>query len=549
MNLIRTRLIVAFSLLLPASLAPPITADQITVEAPITAVTMYRNGGAIVTRSGNFALPAGNHNVTISGLTEDMDDEYGVRAQFTSGGALVSQVRLEEKFSSEVISEAQKAISVQINALIARNTADRASLDALKIQLDFIEKLGANAGNKAVEGNSDPDTLFAALQKSLEFVRINSGSIVAERTKLNAAILARDREILALNRQLEQTGSERKSFIDANLAVSNDVDSTVTLDLSYMVEDAEWSVETDANLDSTAGSTSVRLFANVSQQTGENWTNVPLKLSTTTPSTDIENYKPDPVYLNLTDPNQPRPRRASERKEFQALTPASDRRLEEVVVTGTKRQFNNTNFDAEFIINQPVTLASDGSEQRFLVSITNADAAVVLRTTPRQDRTAYVYADTELKGFPYLTSPSVSLTRDGTFVGNGEWPDLQPKSPLELPFGATDQIKVEVISLPSEDGGSGIFSKRVNREERTQFRITNNNAVPVTMEVFDRVPNSKHEDLKIERLKGSTNPTASNIGQQPGVVMWRKSLQPGDVWEINQWYKISYPEGKRLVNG
>lgn len=543
MNFNRTLIALAFALLLPTAFIQLAIAEDITVDAPISAVTMYRNGGAIVTRTGSFTLPAGNHNVIIDGLTENMEDDYGVRAQFTAGGALVSQVRLVEKFSGQVISEAQKAINAQIEALIAQNTADRATLDSLKIQLDFIEKLGTNAGNKMVEGNADPDTLFAALQKSLEFVRTNSGSIVAERTALNEAIRVRDQEILALERQLAQTGSERKSFIDANLAVSNAAASTVTLQLSYMVDDAAWSVETDASLNSAAKTASVRLFANVSQQTGEDWADVPLTLSTTTPSTNIHNNKPRPIYMNLMDPQEIRLRAQSLQRQESA--PSYD--MEEVVVTGSKQRFNNTSFDAEFIIDQPVTLASDGSEQRFLVSMATANTAVVLRATPRQSRTAYVYADAELDGFPYLTRPAVSLTRDGTFVGNGQWPDLQPKSPLELPFGSTDRVKIETITLPSEDGGSGVFRKRVNKEERQQFRITNNNSIAVTIEVFDRIPTSRHEDLEVERLSGSTEPTANDVGGQPGVMMWRKTLAAGEVWAINNWYKISYPEDKRLT--
>ncbi len=539
----RARLFFVFSILLTGSLAQPTLADNISVEAPISAVTMYRGNGAIVTRTASFTLPEGNHTVMIAGLTEDMNEDYGVRARFTNVSALVSQVRLEEKFSSAVVAETQKALIAQIRALEDQNAADQATLESLRIQLAFIEKMSSNAGNKAMEGSADPDVLFAALQKSLEFVRTNSGSLVAERTALRAAVSVRNTEIQALRRELEQTGSQRKATIDANIAVSNASAGPVTLELTYMVEDAEWSVETEASLDSAASSTSVRLFANVSQQTGEDWANVPLKLSTTTPSTDIENFKPNPEYWNITDKNQPRFERLKTQDAMLREMPD----IEEVVVTASRIRFNNTSFDAEFVIDQSVSLASDGSEQRFLVSTSTADTTVVLRTTPRQDHTAYVYGDTELDGFPYLTEPAVSLTRDGTYVGNGTWPDLQPKTMLELPFGATDRVKIETITLPSEDGDSGVFRKRVNREERLQFRITNNNSVPITMEVFDRIPNSKHEDLKIEALSGSTNPTVRNVAEQPGVIMWRKTIAPGEVWAINNWYKISYPEDKRLT--
>ena len=540
----RLRLFFVFSIFLAGSLAPPLLADDISVAAPISAVTMYRGNGAIVTRTASFTLPAGDHTVLIKGLTKDLNGDYGVRARFTNGNALVSQVRLEEKFSSEVVAEAQKALIAQIQTLEAQNAADRATLDALKMQLEFIEKLSASAGSEAMAGNADPDILFAALQKSLEFVRTNSGSIVAERTTVTAAVKARDAEIQALTSKLRQTGSQRKTLIDANIAVSNSSTTPATLELTYMVRNTGWAVETEANLDSAAASASVRLFANVNQRTGEDWTNVSLRLSTTTPSTNIKNYRPRPVYMNLEVPN-PQADMSKMLNSVREGRITSD--VEEVIVTGSRIKVNETNFDAEFVLDQPISMPSDGSEQRFLVSTATANTVVVLRVTPRHNRTAYVYADAELDGFPYLTTPAVSLTRDGTYVGSGRWPDLQPRTALKLPFGATDRVKIEAITLPSEDGGSGIFRKRVNQEERLQFRITNNNSVPVTMEVFDRIPNSQHEDLKVEQLSGSTNPTARDVDEQPGVIMWRKTLAPGEVWAINNLYKISYPEGKRLT--
>ncbi len=522
--------------------APNAMADTFDITAPISAVTLYRDGGAVVTRRATVSLPAGNHTLEIDGLTRDLDEGFGVRARFIENNSSIAQVHLREKFSDAVVSDAQAALASQIAALESENGGDRASIEAINIQLRFVEKLGSSTGDKIAATASSTDAIFDAMQKSLAFVRTNSAELISERRALETAVSKRTDRITALRRQLNQTGETRTSENQVSLNINSAGAGQTTLELSYMVNDAEWSVETEADLNSDTGEVKTRLYALVSQQSGEDWNSVPLKLSTSSPSRNISHYKPLPEYLNLQDPrNRPLPMQTRKLASEAAFD------TEEIVVTGSRIRYDQTRFDAAFSIDNSTTVDADGSVERFLVEQTLTNANVILRATPRISPEAYVYADATLTEFPYLRTPSVSLTRDGTYVGNAIWPDLKPDTVLELPFGSLERVSIETVTLPSEDGDSGIFNKRMNREEKKQFRITNGNDAAVTMEIFGLLPNSMNEDLKVERLRGSTAPTETDIGGQPGVIMWRKTLAPGEAWEINHWYKVSFPENKQLV--
>lgn len=534
-----------FATLMVTVSAPSLWAADIDLSTKISGVKLYRDSGAVVTRTGELSVPAGSHTITIKDLPSDIDEDYGLRTRFVGANGTITQVRLDEQFTDRATSDAQKAIILQIEELETKVIQDQAAIEALSIQLRFIESMGNRTSDKAL-ASDDADAAFATLEKTLAFVANNSGKIINERSRLNKTITDTSARIRALRQELQQTGNERESYTEVTIALSKATSNDATLEISYLVEDAGWSITTEANLDTVTKRTNLDLYALVSQQSGEDWSNVPLVLSTTAPSTEIQNTKPDPIYFNLMEPRK---------IPVMSMTKMSARMeqdgygLEEVVVTGTQRtSYFDSSFDGEFRIGTPATVSADGSEQRFLISNAQTDAAIILRASPSFDTTTYVYADTVLNEFPTIIRPQVNVTRDGTYVGRGEWPTLRDSDTLELPFGASDRIDIELVTLPSNDGDSGIFNKKVRQEEKKQFRITNKNSTSVMMEVFDRLPNSMNEDLEIETIRGTTAPTEIDIDDQPGVVMWRKTIAPGETWVINHWYRITYPEGLQLVN-
>jgi uncharacterized protein (TIGR02231 family) len=525
--------------------APALWAAEVDLNTEISDVKLYRNGGAVITRLGELTVAQGSHTVTIKDLPSDINKEYGVRAQLISAEGTITQVKLDEQFTDRVTSDAQKTLSRQIDELEEKVTQDQAKIESLNIQLRFIESMGNRASDNAF-ANGNADTAFATLEKTLGFVTEKSGKIITERSRLTKTISETTAHIRALRQELQQTGNERESYTEATITLSKAASSPALLEVSYMVKGGGWSVTTEANLNTVSNSTNINLYALVSQQSGEDWTNIPLTLSTTMPSMGIHHTNPEPTYFNLVDAPQ-----ASDMSmiRLKSSIQQDQYRLESFAVIGPgQTEYSENNFDGEFIIGTPATVEADGSQQRFLISSANSDAEVILRTTPSQDLSAYVYADTTLEEFPTIINPSVSVTRDGTYVGRGQWPTLRDGETLELPFGASDRIDVNMVTLPSNDGDSGIFNKKVREEEKKQFKITNNNSVPVTLEVFDRLPNSMNEDLEIEAIRGTTTPTETNIDDQPGVIMWRKTVAPGETWVINHWYRITYPEGQRLIN-
>ena len=98
------------------------------------------------------------------------------------------------------------------------------------------------------------------------------------------------------------------------------------------------------------------------------------------------------------------------------------------------------------------------------------DPALTVRTVPKRDEKAYLYAKlTIARGTPILPGP-VSLFRDATFVGNGRLPLLAPGEEHELGFGVDDAVRVRHAIAEEKRGESGIITS--SKTDTRNYRIT-----------------------------------------------------------------------------
>ena len=78
------------------------------------------------------------------------------------------------------------------------------------------------------------------------------------------------------------------------------------------------------------------------------------------------------------------------------------------------------------------------------------------------------------------------------------------------------------------------------------YEITNRRGSAATVEVIDRYPVAAHEDVEVTVPDDATPPTERDVEDQPGVILWRKDLGPGQSWRIDHQYLVSYPADKRI---
>jgi len=529
-------------LLLSTSLyAGPARADNFDAAAPIEHVVVYRNGGAMVTRRGTVRLPVGEHTISVDRLPDFLDKDDAPIANLPAASALLQNLTLATGYSVKPSSTQQKDLNAQIEAVQQQMLGLKNSIQAKNMQLSFIRSL-----NKRQEDGGDAVINVDDWGKALAFVGEQSAEILTAVQALEKTYADQEKQRRALQRELKATGAVRQDFTKAEITLKNEAEGDVAFELTYFVEDAEWSLDVAARLNTTANKLFVRSGAVISQDSGEDWTNISLALSNHQPSDELGDIYQEAKILTLVDPKRYR-RELSRSNDTFAPAP----NLEEIVVTGSRKvqsqvEQKRTRFDRLYEINGKISIPSTDEQEHVPLGSAASDTKLVVRSLPATDRTGYLFVDTRFSNLESVRDIEATLSRDGHYVGQGSWPDLENGTDLKLPYGADPAVEITYIEQAPDDGKKGFISRSNVKESRFLIGVTNHHSEAVTVEIFDQTPVSGHEDIEVRTIDGATRPTEIDMDGKEGLQMWRKNLAPGETWEIKHRYRVTYPSGSAL---
>jgi uncharacterized protein (TIGR02231 family) len=555
-------------LVLPA-LAAGAQAADIKATSKIDAVTVFPTG-AELTRIGKVRLEAGDHVLMFADLPARAIPS-SIRVEGKATGRLeigsVDSRRMFVPRSDDAIAATERK---RVEDAIEKLKDERATLQAA---VQAAEAQKALIGNLAQLPNRPAPANGAAAQPDWGqlFGLIGQRFAEAQKAVLETQVKVRevDRQIKDLEGKLaslapaQEERTEVKIFVNAGGALEADIA------IRYQVGAASWVPFYDARLATGTKAQAPKLQlvrrASIQQRTGENWDNVALALSTTRPGAGTAAPELQTMTVDYEPDAPPRPAplaggasRSAARDtmaEAAAQQPAEGRlraksaaapepQKAEEVRAGVEVQ----GFQAIYSIAGRVTVPTTGEAKRVQIDEAQLDPALTVRTVPKQDQKAYLYAKaTMAKGTPILAG-QVSLFRDATFVGNGRLPQLAPGEEHELGFGIDDSVRVRHATAEEKRAESGIITS--SKTDTRNYKITVKNLHPraIQVAVIDQVPVSQNADIKVEVL-GKTAPTKRDLDDKRGVLAWEMSLQPDEEKAIEFGYRVTWPAAKRILYG
>jgi uncharacterized protein (TIGR02231 family) len=203
-------------------------------------------------------------------------------------------------------------------------------------------------------------------------------------------------------------------------------------------------------------------------------------------------------------------------------------------------------FQAIYGVPGRVVVPQTGETKRVQLMEEAIEPALSVRTVPKLDAKAYLYAKLVLPKSSAVLPGPVSLFRDGTFVGTGRLPLLAAGEEHELGFGADDAIRVKHAIVDDKRGEKGLIS--ASKTDTRNFKITVKNlherAMAVT--VFDHIPVSQQQDIKVT-LNAKPAPTKADVDDKRGVVAWESKLDPDQEQTIEFGYQVVWPGAKAIT--
>jgi uncharacterized protein (TIGR02231 family) len=329
-----------------------------------------------------------------------------------------------------------------------------------------------------------------------------------------------------------------------------------TLHVRYQVRDTRWRPSYRASLDAATSVMRLERQAELVQGSGEDWTNVALRLSTGGVRRAPEGRLPSTWSLDLFEPSRQRSKFAGAYAPEMAMSapmnaPASPLVMEARVPAPSDRDDTpvptvavaETAYETEFALSQPVSLPSDGQAHTLTIETRAMDMHLHVRTVPREQAVAWIVAEGP-RPEGVWPAGTLQLWRDGRRVGATAWqPDATAR--FSLPFGRDDRVRVEVERPATMTAGSGLFGSRTERRWGTVFTITNQHTTPIELEVLDATPVATNEKVKVTGTF-APEPAERRWHQQDGVAAWTAKLAPQQSQKIAETFAVTWPSDAAL---
>lgn len=559
-------------LVLPAFLSTA-HAAEVKGSSRIDAVTVFPSG-AEITRVGKVKLERGDHVILFTDLPARAVHS-SIRVEGKATGALVigsvdSRRTFVPRTDDAIAATERKRVEDAIEKLKDDKAVLQTAAQAAEMQKTLIGNLAQLPTRPApANGAAAPQPDWTQL-----FGLIGDRLAEAQKAILDTQIKVRtvDRQIKDLEGKLASLAPAQEERTEVKVFVNAGGPLDAEMTIRYQVGSASWVPFYDARLATGTKAQAPKLQlvrrASIQQRSGESWDDVALALSTTRPGAGTTAPELQPVTIDY-EPDAPPPRPVaapamSRTMSREAAAPAGGRgdgdesqgqlRAKSAAAAEPQQaeerfaKVETQAFQAVYAIPGRVTVPATGEAKRVQIDESQLDPALAVRTVPKRDQKAFLYAKvTVARGTPILPG-QVSLFRDNTFVGNGRLPLLAPGEEHELGFGVDDAVRVRHAIAEEKRAETGLITS--SKTDTRSYRITvkNLHERPIPVTVIDQIPVSQNADIKIE-LQAKTAPTRRDMEDKRGLLAWDTELKPDEEKTIEFGYRVTWPAAKKITYG
>jgi uncharacterized protein (TIGR02231 family) len=532
-----------------APVATPVAVDPkpLAATATITAVTLYQ-GRAAVTRSATPSVAPGIWEVRFDDLPALVDRD-SLQATVAAPAKLLD-VRYEESQSAEDLSKNPDGIALRkeietIERSIALATARVETIASSIKVLDSIATRLSEAASKGLGTDAlDPAKLAAQIAALAE----QRDTLAKESIGVQAEVKSMHERRAAAAARLAQLGGEVRTSRSGviTLAMAADTPTPVALQLTYLVGGATWVPSYGIRAASDLSGLQVEYDAVIRQRTGERWENVALTLSTAQPARAAQPVELVPLYVDLSyDGFAERDGVVPSKAPPPPPTAKPMYSLADGAGSDTNGGMSGAMLDAElaareatvvqnataatFTLPRTVTLVSDAQrDQKTRIDSISLKPTYTYVTRPAVDAAAYLRGTVRNESQYQLLAGQARVFLGGDSVGVTTIEDIAPGGEFELWFGADKRIDVERKLIARNTSTSGLLSKSDDIEWQYRVTLKNMIAAPTSIEVWDRMPVSRNEEITVTLREVSpalaTDKKYETNERKQGLLKWSLTL-------------------------
>ncbi|WP_138990390.1 DUF4139 domain-containing protein [Larkinella sp. C7] len=516
--------------------------DEQRVSSTIQHVTVFLNRAQINAQARATLIP-GTTRLIIENASAQTDPQ-SIQVS-GKGDAVIQGVQFRTNFLTKVTKPASLQ-RLEDSLRIARDT-----FDGLNLQKEVLEneKKMVLANQKV---GAEKGTVVDDVEDMADFFRTRLTDIGKKLLALEKLVKTQKEKVDRLEGQVKEQHAKRERPVgEIEVTLSAKARTAVDLDVSYVVDNAGWVPFYDIRVRDTKSPATLAYKANVYQNTGFDWQNVRLTLSTSNPALPGTQPQLETQFVSFYEP-RPIPAMAPAQVKMQLrkadASPGGAAREEaapaaDLATTADFTQVSEQPTSVNFEISTPYTILSNNRPQVVAIQTGEVPATYRYTATPKVESDAFLIAT--LSGWEKLNllNGTARTYFEGTYVGESQVNLQQAGDTLTLGLGRDKKIIVKRDKTQDFSSRKGL-SSAVRDSYSYKITVRNTKSEPVNLTLYDQIPVSTDNRIEVE-LDDSAG-AERNI--ETGRLTWNLSLKPNESRDLLFKYTIKYPKGKQLVN-
>jgi len=512
------------------------------VDSKIDNVTVFLNG-AQVSRKATIQVPKGTTDLVFHDVSTSVNPQsIQVTTDFDITVLSVNhQINyIEEPSKRDDITK----LDTQLKALREKQNYETAMLQVYQQEENMLIK------NQAIGGNN---VLLKALdlKEAMDFQRARMTEVKNKQLEINQRITNYNQDITKVQQQLDELNAHNnKASGEIVVTVVAKEAGVANMGISYVVNNAGWYPSYDLRVTDISKPMYLKYKANVYQNSGEDWSNVKLNISSGNPKES--GTKPTLYVWNLEDntkatgnldeivvvgygtqrkDEEMAPRSMKIKGAASLSAPAS---IPKAIVTEGQTAF-------QFEIEQPYNIPSDGKQHTVDVQEKTINAIYEYFCIPKKDKDVFLTA--RITGWEDLNllNGDANLYYEGTYLGKALLDTRNTQDTLEVSLGRDKNIIVNRTKL-KDFSKNQVFGSNKTDERSWEISIRNKKQQPISITIEDQFPTSTNKDIVVD--KG--NYKEGSLDETTNMITWRLKIDPAKEKKIGFNYSVKSPKSLPL---
>lgn len=516
----------------------PDFAQERPVESNITGVTVFLNK-AQVARKVKTRMEAGKVDLVLGRLTSQIDVQ-SIQVSGKGNFMIIATSHRQNYLNEFFMPKSLRILKDSVAYLGQQLVIEENEKDILNKEEQLL------LANQKIGGNNQNITV-AELRAMADFYRSRLSEIAIAKRKADRTIAKAQERVAILQQAInEKTASYSRNTSEIVVSVSADAPATVELTINYVVSAAGWYPFYDLRAIDTQSPVRLHYKANVYQETGEEWENVKLVLSTANPT--IGATKPDlyPWYLNFYQNNYPYgSRKDAPAAGFMAPMMEAQKSVWEDSVARSASDVVSTvqtSLNTEFVIDLPYTVHSGNKPTAVSIRDYSMKAEYIYSVAPKLDNDAFLLARaTGWEEFNLLPGEA-NVFFEGTFVGRSYIDPNTTRDTLDVSLGRDKRVVVQRERVKEFN-----TKRLIGTNQREQFAyeisVRNTKSESVRIVIEDQVPVSQNNQIEVN----VDDVGGARFNQVTGKLTWEIMLKANETKKLTFKFDIRYPKGQVIA--